>query len=355
MQNEKFRRIRSIILLVLLLGVLVGFIITKILLLITPVPTQGVNYRLFPWYQIPFIYIWNYLKNAGLSLIFAFFLGGLIQEFISTEVITKYLGSRKLRDYFIAAALAPIMITCSCSVIPIYVSLLLRTDDKETGKVRGGASPGAAMTFFLMAPAANLITILLTGEYLGWDLGLLRLLFSFIAAIVCGFIFDRMAFAKELEQRYATIQAGRAKRLVIEKTFDDRMENIYRNVWFLAKNILLYLLVGIIVVSYIAAYLPDEWITEYFSGFWGIIIGALLGGPLYTPALVEIVLTSSLLSKGMSRSTALAFMMGQPYDFVSMVPNSKFFKWKGVLLYSIIFFIFSILAGLVYVAIFGWV
>ncbi|MHA1725230.1 MAG: hypothetical protein ACTSXH_10375, partial [Promethearchaeota archaeon] len=58
--------------------------------------------------------------------------------------------------------------------------------------------------------------------------------------------------------------------------------------------------------------------------------------------------TKSLLEKGMSRSTALSFMMGQPYDVVSMVPNSRFFKWKGVGIYFIIFFLFSVISGLLY-------
>jgi uncharacterized membrane protein YraQ (UPF0718 family) len=354
MNSDNTRRIRSVLLMILIFGIISAFIIFKISILISPVPTEAIDYSLFPWYEIPIVYLWNYIKNAGLSLLFAFFLGGLIQEYLPADIITKYLGSKKFRDYVIAAALAPIFITCSCSVIPIYVSLLLKTDDNKTGTARSGASPGAAMTFFLMAPAASLLTILLTGEYLGWDLGLFRLIFSFIAAIACGYIFDRTSLAKELEQQYATIQAGRPKRMLAEKTFDDRIENVFRNVWFLMKKILVYLVIGIVVVSYIAAYLPEEWITNYFTGFWGIILGALLGGPIYTPVLVEIVLTRSLLTKGMSRSTALAFMMGQPYDIVSWVPNSKFFKWRGVFLYSCIFFVFSIIAALVYVLFFGW-
>ena len=55
------------------------------------------------------------------------------------------------------------------------------------------------------------------------------------------------------------------------------------------------LLIGLAVVSYLIAYIPDEWISTYFTGFWGIVIAALLGGPLYTPTLVEIAMTSSLM------------------------------------------------------------
>jgi len=337
-------RLKTAVLFALAVGVLGYFIYNKITLLNTPPPQKLVDYSLFPWYEIPFQYIINYINSAWISLLFAFFLGGFIQEFTPKGLIEKYLGSSSIRSYFLAILLAPVMVTCSCSVIPIYVSILM-----------SGATLGVAMTFFLMAPAANLITILLTGEYLGWDLGLLRLIFSGIAAVISGFVFDRTKLAHELAKGYQEIRAGKAKRMLQIKTFDDRMVSAYNNIWALMKGILLYLLIGLVVVSYIAAYLPEESVVLYFSGFWGIFFGALLGGPLYTPALVEIVLTSSLLHKGMARASALAFMMGQPYDFVSMPPNSRYFKWKGVIIYTIVFFVFSIASGIVYSWIFGWI
>jgi hypothetical protein len=320
------------------------FILNKITLLGTPPPENIIDYSQFPWYEIPVQYVINYTQNAWSSLLFAFFLGGFIQEFTPKGLIEKHLGSHALRSYFLAVLLAPIMITCSCSVIPIYVSILV-----------SGASLGVAMTFFLMAPAANFITVLLTGEYLGWDLGILRLIFSAIAAIISGYVFDRTKLAQDLVKQYREMRAGKAKRLLQIKTLDDRISSAYNNIWALMKGILSYLLIGLVVVSYIAAYLPEESVVLFFSGFWGIFFGALLGGPLYTPALVEIVLTSSLISKGMARSAALAFMMGQPYDFVSMPPNSRYFKWKGVLIYTVIFFVASITAGVFYTLVYGWI
>jgi hypothetical protein len=337
-------RLKTAGLLALAVGVLGYFIFNKITLLSTPPPQKLIDYSLFPWYEIPIQYMLNYIQSAWISLLFAFFLGGFIQEFTPKGLIEKYLGSNKLRSYLFAILLAPVMVTCSCSVIPIYVSILM-----------SGATLGVAMTFFLMAPAANLITILLTGEYLGWDLGLLRLIFSGIAAIVSGYVFDRTKLAHELAKEYKEIRAGKAKRLLQIKTIDDRIVTAYNDIWALMKSILIYLLIGLVVVSYIAAYLPEESVVLYFSGFWGIFFGALLGGPLYTPALVEIVLTSSLITKGMARSAALAFMMGQPYDFVSMPPNSRYFRWKGVLIYTTIFFVASIVSGIVYTWVYGWI
>jgi uncharacterized membrane protein YraQ (UPF0718 family) len=272
-------------------------------------------------------------------------LAGIIYEFVPRKIIKKRLGGGKLRHYLLAAFLAPVFITCSCSVIPVYVGILA-----------AGASLGVAMTFFLMAPAANFITILMTGEYIGWNLGLWRLAFSFVAAVLSGIIFDKTHLSKKLKEQFDTInQTGgksTAQRLELDKTIHDRIETAYHFSWDLFKNILPRLLLGLAVVSFLVAYIPDDWIATYFTGFMGIVIAALLGGPLYTPTLVEIAMTKSLLVKGMDNATALSFMMGQPYDFVSMVPNSKYFRWKGVLIYSLVFFVVSILSAVIYAVIY---
>lgn len=141
---------------------------------------------------------------------------------------------------------------------------------------------------------------------------------------------------------------GRAEKELIEGDIHDKVWNWHKFSWQMIKVKLPYLLLGLFLVSFIAAYIPEELIGVFLTGYIGIIIGAAIGGPLYAPTLVEIVLTKSLLDLGMTRSTALSFMMGQPYDVVSMVPNSRFFKWKGVALYTVIFFLFSVISGIFY-------
>jgi uncharacterized membrane protein YraQ (UPF0718 family) len=166
-----------------------------------------------------------------------------------------------------------------------------------------------------------------------------------------------MRISKELRKQFDTNTnadgSAKVNRLVLKKSIHDRVETAYKFSFDIFKNIIPRLLIGLVVVSFLIAYIPDEWISIYFTGFWGIVIAALLGGPLYTPTLVEIVMTRSLMLKGMDRATALSFMMGQPYDFVSMVPNSKYFKWRGVLMYSLVFFVISILSAVIYALIYG--
>lgn len=334
--------LRTIGLTLLSFCIVAVFAWSKLKIFFFPTPPSAVDYSQYPLYSVPVRYIIDYFQHAWVSLAFAFFLSGAIQEFISKETVQKYLGSGKFRDYFLAAGLSPLFTTCSCSVVPIYIALLV-----------SGASLGVVMTFFLMAPAANLITILLTGDYLGWDLGIWRLGFSLIAAVSAGYLFDQTEVSNRLGQRYKDIDAGQAKKELAEPSYSERIENVYRNAYHLTKQIIPYLLVGLFFVSFLAAYLPQSYVVEFFTGFKGIIVAALLGGPLYTPTLVEIALTQMLLTKGMDRATALSFVMGQPYDVVSMAPNSKYFTWKGISLYTIIFFSYSVLSGILYAIIYG--
>jgi uncharacterized membrane protein YraQ (UPF0718 family) len=335
-------RLRTIIGIAFFFFILGFFIFTKVQLAISPIPEEIVDYSQFEWYLIPLAYLFNYFKSAGFSLTFAFLLSGIIQEFIPQNTILKYLGPGKMKNFIIAALLAPVFVTCSCSVVPVYAGILM-----------AGAGAGVAMTFLLMAPAANFLTLWLTGDYVGWDLVILRYIFSFIAAIICGLIYAKTKMARDIESKYKDIRVGKAEQLITDKNIHERVLNSYKSSWQMVKMILPYLILGLIIVSYLAAYIPDELIQPLLTGYIGIFFGAIVGGPLYTPTLVEVVLTKSLLDKGMARSTALSFMMGQPYDVVSMVPNSRFFKWKGVLIYFLIFLLFSILSGFFYGLVLG--
>jgi uncharacterized membrane protein YraQ (UPF0718 family) len=123
--------------------------------------------------------------------------------------------------------------------------------------------------------------------------------------------------------------------------------------WFLAKQILLYFIVGLVVVSYVEAYLPQELVTGYSTGITGVLLASVVGGPLYTPTLVEIVLGRSLLQLGTSKAALLSWLMDQPYDIPNMVTVSRIVRWKVVLTYAFIAWAYSVVFGLLYGVVIG--
>ena len=123
--------------------------------------------------------------------------------------------------------------------------------------------------------------------------------------------------------------------------------------WYLAKQILPFFFVGLIVVSYVQAFLPENIVGSYLTGFQGILLASVIGGPLYTPTLVEIVLGRSLLSLGMSQAALLSWLMGQPYDIPNMMAASKIIRWKSVLTYALIAWMGSVIFGIIYGVVIG--
>ncbi|MBS7648585.1 MAG: hypothetical protein QXK89_08735 [Candidatus Bathyarchaeia archaeon] len=104
-------------------------------------------------------------------------------------------------------------------------------------------------------------------------------------------------------------------------------------------------------VSYLEAFLPEEEIREYLTGMNGVLLASVLGGPLYTPTLVEIVLGRGIwIREGviLSKGALLSWLMGQPYDFANALAVSKISGWKIVVNYIIIAWAESVIFGLLY-------
>jgi uncharacterized membrane protein YraQ (UPF0718 family) len=47
---------------------------------------------------------------------------------------------------------------------------------------------------------------------------------------------------------------------------------------FWAKQILPYFIVGLVIVSYVEAYLPQELVTGHLTGVTGVLLASVVGG-----------------------------------------------------------------------------
>ena len=298
------------------------------------------DFSKFSWYEIPFQYLWDYFSHAWICLLFAFTAAGLVYEFIPKEVITKYMGSNKVAGYALGAGLAPFFTVCSCTMVPLFAGILYT-----------GAGIGPAITFLLMAPAANILTILITGEFLSWEIAIVRILVSLAAAVLAGVIISRTPWGKAIEKEHQINQNTSVAQQTIELVkppLDERLISALKFGGYLAKQIMPYFIIGLIVVGYVTAYTPPELIKGYLTGIVGVLLASVIGGPLYTPTLVEIVLGRSLLQLGMSKAALLSWLMGQPYDIPNMMAVSRIVRWKVVLTYALIVWLCSVTFGLLY-------
>lgn len=291
----------------------------------------------YSFWQIPFVYIASYTTKAWSTLLFAFMLGGIISAFVPKEKMQKLMSSKSIRSYFLAALCAPLLTVCSCAMIPIFGSLII-----------AGAGVGPAITFLLMAPAANFIAVIFTIEMISWKIALFRILFSFFGAIVIGYIVSRTATGRKVEEQFAGIKLaevdGESK-----AGFDRKSWRSLQEAWDLAKKVLPYLAAGIVIVSYIEAYFPPQIVADYLTGTGGVLLASVIGVPTYTPSLVEVFLIQAMLGLGMAPAAALSFLIGAPMaSLPSMMAVSKVVGWKLVLTYAILAVLVAALAGMTY-------
>ena len=114
-----------------------------------------------------------------LCLLPAFFIAGAMAALIPKASITHWLG-RHAPVYvsYPAAALAGSLIAvCSCTIVPLFA-----------GVYRKGAGIGPVITFLFFAPAGNIMALAYTGNILGADFAIARLILCLVFGIGIGLL-----------------------------------------------------------------------------------------------------------------------------------------------------------------------
>lgn len=297
------------------------------------------NLRSIPVWLLPFKYTFSYITKAWAPLVFAFCLGGIVVGFVPKERFQQLLASGNARSYVIAATAAPFLTVCSCAMIPIFGGLLV-----------GGAGLGPAVTFLLMAPAANIMAITFTGSMISWKIALTRVVFSYFGSMVVGFLVAKTSWGIKIEKRFAE------RRIVFQgietgskPSFAERSLVSLSETKDFAVKILPYLIGGVAIISFVEAYLPPQIVSHYMTGIRGVALGAIIGVPTYTPSMVEVFLVKAMLNLGMAPAAALAFLIGGPICSIpSMMAASRIAGWQVTLTYALLTVLVAIAAGIFY-------
>ena len=315
-------------------GLMAWSIITKLTL--TPQSTAE-DLRALPLWLIPLHYLWDYAQHGWLCLGFAFIVSGLFQEFLPQDTMIRYMGSGDWRAYVFATVLAPVFCVCSCTMVPIFAGL-----------VYAGSGIGPALTFLLVAPANNLLADIITVQVMGWPIALADMVAGAASAMAIGYIVSRTPWGREFEESFTSGVKAKASMDLMVEPLDDRLWNALKFGGYLAKQIVPTFLVGLVVVSYFQAYFPEDLVRTWLPGPRGVVVAALLGGPLYTPTLIEVVLGKALMDLGMTPAATVSWLMGQPYDIPNSLSASRVVGWRIVATYGLLAFISAVLSGLVY-------
>ena len=315
-------------------------------------------------------------------LIPAFLLAGGIVTFVSREAIVGYLGAaaRKMSSFGIAAGGSFFVAACSCTVIPV-----------SSGIYYGGAGIGAAFILLWVAPAANILALVYTGQILGAEMVVARLISALLMSFVVGLVMA-YAFYKEEKTRVSHIQMSRgplmskkgvilllllvawllapnyivsqgpywqkvvvwAAGLAVVSTYAwkiidrEKIKDWLKEKWWFALIVFPFLLAGVFIVGIIGALLPQEWIQTWLggAGLRQSFLATLIGAVTYFATMTEAPFVDTLMNMGMGKGPALALLLTGPgISLPNWLAIARVFGIKKALVYVPTIIVLGTLVG----------
>ncbi len=223
---------------------------------------------------------------------------GVVRTYLSEEKLKRWMSSGGLWGNFIAALFGAFTPFCSCSSIPIFISLL-----------KAGVPLGVTFSFLITSPIINeYLVIIMAGEF-GIPITAAYVASGLLIGTLAGGILGRMNLEKHLEKDISS--PLRASIPAAEHTINTRIRfgideavSVIRQVW-------VWVLVGVGIGAFIHNYIPQETIHRMIemTGVFSVPIATLLGVPMYGSCAAIVPVALVLFEKGIPLGTALAFMM----------------------------------------------
>jgi len=316
-------------------------------------------------------------------LVPAFFIAGAINSLIDSQSILKYLSgqTKKWLAYLIAVTAGFLIEVCSCTILPLFAGIWKK-----------GAGLGIAITLLYAGPAFNIVTILFTGQRIGWEFSIIRFVLSVMFAILVGLIMELVFGNGKEDGSLQTVTQdpsnlkgpknvwfwGAMLAILVVGTapISSNLRNFLilplvlfqlvmtfswltkekRGVWWdetikFVSQIVPLLLVGVFFAATITHLIPKEQFqaiasqNNLLTNFIAVMFGALA----YFPALVEVPIAENFMKLGMSKGPLMAYMLADPVlSLQGLLVIRKLIGTKKMLVYAGSIVILTTLAGFIY-------
>ena len=316
-------------------------------------------------------------------LVPAFLIAGAINSLIDSQSVLKYLSgkTKKWLAYLIAVTAGFLIEVCSCTILPLFAGIWKK-----------GAGLGIAVTLLYAGPAFNIAALILTGQRLGWDLSIMRFIFSVAFAVLVGLIMeavfgsgregDNLQVVKEdldkikgkrifwfwgtltaiLIVGTAPIGSGLRYSLILPLALFQLIMAFFwlskekRGAWWdetikFISQIVPLLLVGVFLAAAITHLIPEKQFqalashNNLLTNFIAVMFGALA----YFPALVEVPIAENFMELGMNKGPLMAYLLADPVlSLQGLLVINKLIGVKKTLVYVISIVGLTTLAGYIY-------
>jgi len=206
-----------------------------------------------------------YLHSIAFAILLGLFIGGVIDWLIPSEYVSAILAQKKKRTIIYSVLTGFLMSACSHGILALAIQLYKK-----------GASVPAVIAFLLASPWANLpLTIIMFG-FFGFK-ALFIIISAIVVALISGYIFMFLDRRKLIEHNPNTIQVAadfnvmsdakeRLKQVKVNKaTALNGVKSVWAGSLSLANMVLWWIMLGMLLASVVAAYLPPNFMQQYMG------------------------------------------------------------------------------------------
>jgi uncharacterized membrane protein YraQ (UPF0718 family) len=224
---------------------------------------------------------------------------GFIRSFIPYSKIKKLATTKnKFLGYVGAGIFGAVTPFCSCSSIPIFLSML-----------RAGVPMGVSFSFLASSPLVDQYIAVIMLTIFGWKITLAYVLVGIIIGIFAGIVVEKLGMEKYLEKDIA-LKAAKLKDEK-HKNLESRLIYGIKDAWQIMKKLWLWIMAGVMLGALIHNLVPAEFIQATISkgGIFVVPLAVLLGIPVYVSCSAVLPIAVVLFQKGIPIGTVLAFTM----------------------------------------------
>jgi uncharacterized membrane protein YraQ (UPF0718 family) len=244
---------------------------------------------------------WNTALEMSPYLLFGFLVAGLLSVLLPQKRVERHLGGGGVWPVIKASLFGVPLPLCSCSVIPVTMSLY-----------KHKASKAASVSFLLSTPQTGVDSIFVTYSLLGPLFAIFRPVVAFVTGVVGGILvnyFDRSSAVVDGNQQNCADECCHSS----SNGGSRILKSLRYGLVELPRDIARPLVVGLIIAAFITALVPDNFFAESLpSGPLSILVMMLLGIPVYVCATASVPIAAAMMMKGLDPGAAFAFLVTGP-------------------------------------------
>lgn len=247
-----------------------------------------------PQWLLPFYHTLDYLNAVWFTTILGLFIAGAVVAFLPTLLQNRLKGNG-LAQQLTGMVLGLPNMLCSCCAASTFAGLRM-----------AGASLGPALTFFVAAPALNLVVILLAFELLPLKLAVVRLVLGLVASFGAAYAVTKLVPVEDEP-------VPSSSRIQDEESMEEMLRRWLGHTWDIAKAVIPLLLTGLLLIGLFKTVFSFETIARHLgNGLLPIALASAVGTILMVPTFTEVLWVAEFMRQGMGIGPAAALLITLP-------------------------------------------